>query len=169
MAERIFLEIVTPKGKAFSAAVDEVTAPSTKGEFGVMPGHLPMLVALRTGLVSYKEGAETRRCAVGSGFAEAGPSKVIVLADHYAVREDVDPVLLRKELLDVEADIAKLETQKEQTVEDKERLRQLIAEENWIAARLELYGDPPPATQRPHEEFGPPPPASEEEPTEGEA
>jgi hypothetical protein len=27
---------------------------------------------------------------------------------------------------------------------------------------LELYGDPPPATQRPHEEFGPPPPAEDE-------
>jgi hypothetical protein len=31
------------------------------------------------------------------------------------------------------------------------------------AVQLELYGDPPPATQRPFEEFGPPAPPEEDE------
>lgn len=39
----------------------------------------------------------------------------------------------------------------------------LIARENWLAAQLELYGDVPPATQRPYEEFGPPAPPAEDE------
>jgi hypothetical protein len=39
----------------------------------------------------------------------------------------------------------------------------LIAKENWLAVQLELYGDPPPATQRPFEEFGPPPPPDEDD------
>jgi len=39
----------------------------------------------------------------------------------------------------------------------------LVARENWLAVQLELYGDPPPATQRPHEEFGPPAPPPDEE------
>jgi hypothetical protein len=44
----------------------------------------------------------------------------------------------------------------------------LIARENWLAAELELYGDPPPATQRPYEEFGPPEPrADDERPPDG--
>jgi hypothetical protein len=38
----------------------------------------------------------------------------------------------------------------------------LIAKENWLAAQLELYGDPPAATMRPFEEFGPPPPAGDD-------
>ena len=41
--DKIQLEIVTPKGRALTATVEEVTAPSVDGEFGVMPGHLPLL------------------------------------------------------------------------------------------------------------------------------
>jgi F0F1-type ATP synthase epsilon subunit len=75
--DKILLEIVTPKGRALSVSADEVTAPSVDGEFGVLPGHLPLLAALRTGLVTYRVGGETKKCAVGPGFAEAGPDKVV--------------------------------------------------------------------------------------------
>ncbi len=54
--DKIQLEIVTPRGRALTASVDEVTAPSVNGEFGVLPGHLPLLAALRTGIVSYRQG-----------------------------------------------------------------------------------------------------------------
>ena len=69
MADKIQLEIVTPKGRALEASVDEVTAPSVRGEFGVLPGHIPLLAALRAGIVTYRQGSETKRCAVGEGFA----------------------------------------------------------------------------------------------------
>ena len=39
----------------------------------------------------------------------------------------------------------------------------LVGRELWAAVQLELYGDPPPATQRPFEEFGPPAPPEEDE------
>ncbi|HEX7666861.1 MAG TPA: ATP synthase F1 subunit epsilon, partial [Polyangiaceae bacterium] len=38
----IQLEIVTPKGRALKETVDEVRAPSVEGEFGILPGHLPL-------------------------------------------------------------------------------------------------------------------------------
>ena len=71
-ADKIDLEIVTPKGKALVVSVDEVTAPSVQGEFGVLPGHLPVVAAIRTGIVTYRTGSESKRVAVGPGFAEAG-------------------------------------------------------------------------------------------------
>src|ERR1700686_4941232 len=102
MADKIQLEIVTPKGRALVATVDEVTAPSVEGEFGVLPGHLPLLAALRTGIIAYRQGSETKRCAVGSGFAEAGPSKLVILTTEYAEPEKIDPVLVRRELAEVQ-------------------------------------------------------------------
>jgi F-type H+-transporting ATPase subunit epsilon len=160
---KIALEIVTPRGRALIATVDEVTAPSVAGEFGVLPGHLPLLAALKQGIVSYREGGETKRCAVGAGFAEAGANKLLILTDEYTIREDIDPVLVRKELGEVQSQIAKVETQQK-----PEEIKGLIARENWLAAQLELYGDPPPATMRPFESFGPPPPPPEDEvPTNG--
>src|SRR4051812_31941019 len=98
MADKIELEIVTPKGRALEATVDEVTAPSVQGEFGVLPGHLPIVAALRSGIVSYKQGAETKRVAVGPGFAEAGQNKLLILAEDFADRATMDPVVVRKEL-----------------------------------------------------------------------
>lgn len=172
MAEKIALEIVTPKGRALTASVDEVTAPSVQGEFGVLPGHLPLLAALRTGIITYRDGNESKRCAVGAGFAEAGPDRLVVLTDEYADREQVDPVIVRKDLAEVQQQLQKLEgvpiasadARSDAAAADARAQREvLIARENWLAVQLELYGDPPFATQRPYEEFGPSPPPPEEE------
>ncbi len=106
MAEnKIELEIVTPRGRALAASADEVTAPSVDGEFGVLPGHLPLLAALRTGIVAYRQSGEVKRCAIGSGFAEAGPDRLIILTDNYIERPQVDPVVVRKELASVQLEL----------------------------------------------------------------
>jgi F-type H+-transporting ATPase subunit epsilon len=181
MAEnKIELEIVTPRGRALSASADEVTAPSIDGEFGVLPGHLPLLAAVRTGIVTYRAGGETKRCAIGRGFAEAGPDKLVILTDHFIERPQIDPVVVRKELASVQAEMAKVEASAPITPDARpaagavyaEQLRALVVKENWLAAQLELYGDPPPATMRPFEVYGPPPPPEEGDvptPDEGEA
>jgi len=156
--EKIQLEVVTPKGKALGVEVDEVRAPSVRGEFGVLPGHLPLLAALRTGLVTYRTGSAEHRCAIGAGFAEVGPQKLLILTDEYVEREGVDPVVVRKELGEVQSEIQKLAADVSAEAATAERRRVLIARENWLAAELELYGDPPPATMRPDEQWGPPEP-----------
>lgn len=163
MADKIELEIVTPKGRALAASVDEVTAPSVKGEFGVLPGHLPVVAALRTGLVTYRQGSESKKVAVAQGFAEAGQNKLLILAEDFADRAGIDPVVVRKELAEVEAKLEKVLSVIETSAENEAERKTLIERENWLAAQLELHGDPPPATMRPFEEWGPPPPAIVEE------
>jgi F-type H+-transporting ATPase subunit epsilon len=165
-ADKIDLEIVTPKGKALSAVVDEVTAPSVEGEFGVLPGHLPIVAALRTGIVTYRQGSESKRVAVGAGrggFAEAGQNKLLILAEEYAERPQIDPVVVRRDLAEVQAKLEKVLAIMEATPETDSEKKHLIDQENWLAALLELHGDPPAATMRPFEEWGPPPPALVEE------
>lgn len=163
MADKIELEIVTPKGRALAVTVDEVTAPSVQGEFGVLPGHLPVVAALRTGLVTYRQGSETKKVAIGAGFAEAGQNKLLILADDYVERQSIDPVVVRKELTEVEAKLEKVLSAMEANPEVDAERKALIDQENWLAAQLELHGDPPPATMRPFEEWGPPPPPIVEE------
>ncbi len=164
MADKIELEIVTPKGKALSETVDEVTAPSVQGEFGVLPGHLPMVASLRPGIVSYRIGNDTKKCAVGAGFAEAGQNKLLILADDFAAREGMDPVPIRKELSELQPKLEKILSATEMTTELEAEKNAIIEKENWLAAQLELHGDPPAATMRPFEEWGPPPsPITEEE------
>lgn len=164
MADKIELEIVTPRGRALAATVDEVTAPSVKGEFGVLPGHLPVVAALRTGIVNYRQGNETKKCAVGPGFAEAGQNKLLILAEDFVERQSIDPVVVRKELTEVQQKLDKSLAQMEVSKEIEAERKALIDRENWLAVQLELYGEVPPATMRPFEEWGPPtPPLVEEE------
>jgi F-type H+-transporting ATPase subunit epsilon len=173
MSDKIQLEIVTPTGVALDTSVDEVTAPSIEGEFGVLPGHLPLLAALKTGIVTYRVGSESTRVAVGPGFAEAGPDKLVILTEEYAERAGIDPVVVRKELAEVQQELAKLEGVAIVSIEarggaaseiDARVQREAwIGKENWLATQLDLYGDPPPATQRPFEAYGAVPPPAEDE------
>jgi F-type H+-transporting ATPase subunit epsilon len=169
MADKIELEIVTPRGRALAVTVDEVTAPSVQGEFGVLPGHLPMVAALRPGLVTYRQGNETKKVAVGPGFAEAGQDKLLILADDFAERASIDPVVIRKELAELQPKLEKVLSVTEMTPDLEDEKKELIQQENWLAAQLELYGDAPPPTMRPFEEWGPPSDPVSEEDTSAEA
>lgn len=172
LGNRIQLEIVTPKGRALDLSVDEVTSPSVNGEFGLLPGHLPMLAALRAGIVTYRAQGTTERVAVGQGFAEAGPHKLLILTDQFAEKSDVDPVVVRKEFSAIQSRIMDALAKQSETgvaspsgsggelgvglgteVALPAEIRTLIAEENWLAVKLELYGDPPPPTMRPFEHW----------------
>jgi F-type H+-transporting ATPase subunit epsilon len=158
MADKITLEIVTPRGSALREEVDEVTAPSVSGEFGVLPGHLPLLAALRTGIVTFRKGGAETKLAVGEGFVEVKDDRALLLTDKVARREEIDPVKVRLELKEVEDKLAHYDGPPRSP-----EWQALVARELWAAAQLELHGDPPPATQRPFELFGPPAPPEESE------
>ena len=64
MAEKLRLEMVTPYKRVLSEEVDEVTAPGSVGEFGVLPDHTSLLTTLKVGELSYKQGGEGFRVAV---------------------------------------------------------------------------------------------------------
>lgn len=79
---KMLLEIVAPSRQVVrSERVDEVIAPGSEGEFGVLPGHTPFLATLKVGMLSYREGAEWHHLAVEWGYAEVGPDRIVVLAE----------------------------------------------------------------------------------------
>ncbi len=139
-SDKLRLEIVTPKGVVLSEDVDEVVAPSVAGEFGVLPGHLPMLAALHIGLVRYRKpgGAHMTDVAVGSGFVEVKGERTLLLTDRFMKKDDVEVLEVRKRLSEVDRKIEAWAGE----LDDPARL-ELIEEEQWLAAQLELYGDPP--------------------------
>jgi F-type H+-transporting ATPase subunit epsilon len=79
---KMLLEIVAPSRQVVrSERVDEVIAPGSEGEFGVLPGHTPFLATLKVGQLSYREGSEWHHLACDWGYAEVGPDRVIILAE----------------------------------------------------------------------------------------
>jgi F-type H+-transporting ATPase subunit epsilon len=86
---KLQLNIVTPD-HSFSHEVDEVGLPGQEGDFGVLPGHTPLLAGLRTGTMYYRQGAEKHFLAVSVGFAEVLPDRVTVLSQVAERAEDLD-------------------------------------------------------------------------------
>ncbi len=74
-------EIVTQETTVFSDDVDYVSLPGREGVVGVLPNHSPLLTVLSFGEVYTRKNGEAQYFAVGGGFAEVQPDKVIVLAD----------------------------------------------------------------------------------------
>ncbi|MES4784584.1 MAG: ATP synthase F1 subunit epsilon, partial [Nitrospiraceae bacterium] len=90
MAGKLLLEVVTPEHLLLSQEVDEVIAPGTEGEFGVLPGHAHFLSTLKVGELRYRIGDATHYMSVLWGFAEVTPTKVTILAEIAEKAEDID-------------------------------------------------------------------------------
>jgi F-type H+-transporting ATPase subunit epsilon len=88
---KMLLEIVAPSRQVVrSEHVDEVIAPGSEGEFGVLPGHTPFLATLKVGMLSYREGTEWHHLAVEWGYAEVGPDRIVILAEGADRAADID-------------------------------------------------------------------------------
>lgn len=79
MAEKLLLKIVSPQGIHVEEEVEEVTAPGTLGEFGVLAGHTNYLTSLRAGTVSYVLAGNQRNLSIPGGMAEIRAREVILL------------------------------------------------------------------------------------------
>ncbi len=102
LAETLTLEVATPLGLVLKTEAQSVAAPSVHGEFGVFAGHLPLLAAVKPGLLKYRTAGKDHVAAVSAGFVEAGPTKVLVLTDQFAQPKDIDEATVKAELAEAE-------------------------------------------------------------------
>ena len=148
------LEVATPTGLALRTEADSVQAPSVDGEFGVLPGHIPLLAALRCGLLHYRLGDKRHVAAVGTGFVEAEPDKVLLLTDSFAMPADIDAGSVSDELEEANKALQQHYTERKAKEaellkgDDEKQIREAVealefAEEElkreieWASARLE--------------------------------
>jgi len=87
---KLTLEIVTPDRALLREEVDEVVVPGSQGEFGVLPGHTPLLSTLRIGELWYRQGQEKHYLAIAFGFVEVLPDRVTVLAQVGERAQEID-------------------------------------------------------------------------------
>ena len=126
------LEVATPDGLALKTEAEIVTAPSVEGEFGVLPGHLPLLAATRAGLLKYRVGGKDEVAAIGPGFVEALPDKVLVLTDAFMKPASIDRAKAEQELVAAERGLAELKGPHEGG--QYEELKRAL---EWARARVE--------------------------------
>lgn len=131
-AQKLHLEVATPLGLALQVDAESVQTQSVQGELGVLPGHVPILIALKAGVLRYREGGKEHIAAIGAGFAEAGPEKVLLLADEFLAAKDVSLEQAQADLAEANARLGKA---------GKDATTALIAEVEhdvaWAQARIQ--------------------------------
>ena len=101
------VNLVTPRGVVAHTDADSVQAPGELGEFELLPGHVPMLTALRPGVLTIGTKARARY-AVSSGYLRVDPSGAVeILVEQALPTVEIDPEVAKKDLAAAEAELAK--------------------------------------------------------------
>ena len=126
--------IVTQERTVFSGEVRSVSLPGTEGRMGILPNHSALLTTLGYGEVIVRpvDSDEEAFFAIGGGFAEVQPDKIIVLADSAEHADEID--LERAE----EARQRAEQMMKEGVPEDPERYAQIQASLRRAQIRLDV-------------------------------
>ena len=134
-ATTLTLNLATPLGMQLALEVETVQLPLTTGEIGVLPGHVPLLGAVKPGVLRYRSHGQNAIAAIGGGFVEATAANVRVIAEFFARPEDIDVAAAQRDLETATQRLKDLNAPLGER-EHVEAQRDL----DWALARLEVAG-----------------------------
>lgn len=91
MAEKSFnLRIITPDRVFYEGEAEMVEFNTTEGQVGVLPGHIPLTVIIKPGILSIHEAEGKKTAALHAGFAEILPEGITILAEVIEWPDEID-------------------------------------------------------------------------------
>lgn len=84
------LRIITPDRVFYEGEVEMVEFNTTEGQIGILPGHTPLTVIVKPGILHIHEEEKEREAALHAGFAEILPESVTILAEIIEWPEEID-------------------------------------------------------------------------------
>jgi F-type H+-transporting ATPase subunit epsilon len=88
----LHVELVSVEREVWSGEASQVTARTTEGEIGILPGHAPLLGQLADGgtVTVYESGGERVVAAVHGGFLSVTDDGVTILGEVAEMATDID-------------------------------------------------------------------------------
>ena len=106
MADKLFLELVSPEKLLVSSEVDNVFAVGLCGAFGLYPDHSPFCTDPPPPPPPYAIGQETFKVIVSKGFLAVADNKVNVLVEKAVYVKDIDAAKIKAEYDVLSAELA---------------------------------------------------------------
>lgn len=88
--DTFLLRIITPDRIFYEGRAEMVEFNTTEGEIGVLPGHIPLTVILKPGILNIYEPGEEKNAALHAGFAEILQDQVTILAEIVEWPNEID-------------------------------------------------------------------------------
>ncbi|MGB1539372.1 MAG: ATP synthase F1 subunit epsilon [Rickettsiales bacterium] len=103
MADTVTVDLVTPERHFATTDAQLVEVPGGEGDFGVLPGHSPLVSSIRPGLLKlHKGGNDTERYLVMGGIAEVNQERCVILAEYLEDVTAVDLTVADRRLADAQ-------------------------------------------------------------------
>ena len=125
---KLHFDLVSPERLLLSAEVDQVDVPGSEGDFGVLPGHAPVMTTLKPGVLSVlSPGKAAQKYFVRGGFAEITLEGLTVLAEEAMPLAELDAAALDQRVKNAEEDVAdaKDDATRQRAQETLNQLREL--------------------------------------------
>ncbi len=90
MAKTFQLQIISCDRQFYDGPCEALVFDGLDGEYGVLPGHEPMVTCLTAGELRYKVDGEWHYAAISNGFIAVNPIKTTIMADTAESPEEID-------------------------------------------------------------------------------
>jgi F-type H+-transporting ATPase subunit epsilon len=116
----IAFELVLPERRLTAERADMVVVPGGDGDFGVLPGHMPMISTVRPGVIEIYVGNQVKdRYVVSGGFAEVTGERCTVLAEEATPFAEVTAASLQERIARAQRDVADAGSDSEREAAEK--------------------------------------------------
>ncbi|MCR4792868.1 MAG: ATP synthase F1 subunit epsilon [Lachnospiraceae bacterium] len=116
--DKFKVRIVTPERVFYEGEADMVEMNTTEGQIGCYPGHIPLTVIVKPGVLSIHDNGEIKTAALHAGFAEILPDSFNILAETVEWKDEIDEERARAAM-----ERAKKRLESKTDVDDLERSR----------------------------------------------
>jgi F-type H+-transporting ATPase subunit epsilon len=105
--KRLGVQILTPEGSVLDGVAAMVIAPSVGGELGILPRHVPLIVALQAGSTRVKMLDESEVVmATTDGYMSVEDDRVLIMVEQAELAGDIDRARAEVAVSTAEAAIA---------------------------------------------------------------
>ena len=127
MSQKLTHSVVTPEKQLVSEEVDQVNAPGSEGDFGVLYDHAPILTNLRSGQLSYENDGETTALVISGGYLEVTDNRVTILAETGEFLHEIDRERAERARSQAEEKLSNPDLSEEEFSETQKKLFRAIA------------------------------------------
>merc|ERR1711920_287504 len=106
-------KLQSPEGEGLDMAVSEVVLPSASGQLGILANHAPMMTALDTGVVRYKQEGKWMPLVVMGGFASIDANQLSILVNDFETVDKIDAAEAKKAMEEATAKLEKADSKKD--------------------------------------------------------
>lgn len=104
------LNLLTPEKKVVvDQEITEAVIPTISGEVDILPGHVPMIANLGTGILKFKvkETGAVFKAVISSGYCEVNPEGVNILTESIQLKEEISEEAAKAKVVEANAKLTK--------------------------------------------------------------